>query len=121
MAELWQGVQGSLSSSLRLPGRSAERPKRRASGKGRFWIVLDVITVVGAAALVIQVIGVLPDIEPDDGFSGDAGDFLAHDGAVLVRRGADRELLAGGDIQPRPAGPEAGRRGLPELLLELVE
>src|SRR5580658_3315405 len=51
MAELWQGVQGSLSSSLRMRGRSAERPVRRASGKGRFWVVLDVITVVGSAAL----------------------------------------------------------------------
>ena len=51
MAELWQGVHGPLSSSLRMQGRSAERPVRHASSKGRFWIVLDVITVVGAAAL----------------------------------------------------------------------
>jgi exopolysaccharide biosynthesis polyprenyl glycosylphosphotransferase len=51
MAELWQGVHGSLSSSLQSGGRFAEGRGRASSSKGRFWIVLDVITVVGAAAL----------------------------------------------------------------------
>jgi exopolysaccharide biosynthesis polyprenyl glycosylphosphotransferase len=51
MAELWQGIQGSLSPSLRLPGKFAERSARHASAKGRLWVVLDVITVVGSAVL----------------------------------------------------------------------
>ena len=39
------------SSSPNWQEKSIGRPMRRASSKGRFWIVLDVITVVGAAAL----------------------------------------------------------------------
>jgi hypothetical protein len=64
---------------------------------------------------------VLPDIEADDRLALDAGDGLAHEGAVLVRGRADRELLVGRDVEPRPAGAEAGAAALRELLLELVE
>jgi len=53
MAELWQGIQGPLSST--------DRPREGASGgflrisstKGRFWVILDVITVVVSAALAV--------------------------------------------------------------------
>jgi exopolysaccharide biosynthesis polyprenyl glycosylphosphotransferase len=51
MGELWQGVHETLSSSQQSQGRIAERVERRWSSKGRFWVVLDVVTVVVSAAL----------------------------------------------------------------------
>src|SRR5690606_35077215 len=76
---------------------------------------------VRTAVLVVQVVGVLPDIEADDGLALDAGDGLAHQWAVLVGGGADRELLVRADHEPGPAGAEAGGRALAEFFLELGE
>jgi exopolysaccharide biosynthesis polyprenyl glycosylphosphotransferase len=53
MAELWQGVHGSLSSSLGSREGVAERAAGRSSIKGRFWMILDVATIVVAASLAI--------------------------------------------------------------------
>ncbi|HUD15559.1 MAG TPA: hypothetical protein VMQ56_18040, partial [Terracidiphilus sp.] len=52
-SDFWARVLASVPSSASpsWQEKSIGRPKRRASSKGRFWIVLDVITVVGAAAL----------------------------------------------------------------------
>jgi hypothetical protein len=77
--------------------------------------------VVGAAVLVVEIIGVLPDIEADDGFAFNTCDGLAHDGAVLVGGGADGELLVGSDHEPSPAGAEAGGAGLGELFFKFIE
>jgi exopolysaccharide biosynthesis polyprenyl glycosylphosphotransferase len=53
MAELWQGVHGPLSSSLRSGAGSLEGTARRSSVKGRFWMILDAVTIAGAAAVAI--------------------------------------------------------------------
>ncbi|MGD0628862.1 MAG: hypothetical protein ABR987_05890, partial [Terracidiphilus sp.] len=53
MAELWQGVQSSLPSSPRSREGSAEGILRISSAKGRFWIILDVITVLVSASLAV--------------------------------------------------------------------
>ena len=51
MAELWQGVQNSPDSSLRSQAGVAEMNARNSSGKGSYWIILDVLTIVIAAVL----------------------------------------------------------------------
>jgi len=52
-SDFWARVLASVPSSASpsWQEKSIGRTMRRASGKGRFWIVLDVITIVGAAAL----------------------------------------------------------------------
>src|SRR3954463_6911668 len=70
--------------------------------------------VVGAAVLVLEVVGVLPDVEADDG----EGAF--HDRAVLVGGRDDLDVLPALD-QPRPTGAEARRGGGGEGFLEFVE
>src|SRR5580658_8357792 len=52
-SDFWAKVLASVPSSPspNWQEKSIARPVRRASGKGRFWVVLDVITVVGSAAL----------------------------------------------------------------------
>jgi len=44
MAEPWQGVDSTSDSSARTPVGVAEMTARNSSGKGSYWIVLDVIT-----------------------------------------------------------------------------
>ena len=51
MAEPWQGVDSTSDSSARTPVGVAEMTARNSSGKGSYWIVLDVITIVAAAAI----------------------------------------------------------------------
>ena len=66
------------------------------------------------AILILQVVGVLPDIEAHHGI------LAFHQRAVLIGGGSDLELAAVVQ-QPCPAGAEArGARGV-ELLLELIE
>ena len=77
--------------------------------------------VVGTAILIIQIVSVLPHIDADDGFALEAGNRLAHEGAVLIGGRADRELLVMADDEPGPAGAETGRGGLGEVFLELGE
>jgi len=51
MAELWESAHRPLSSDLRSRDGAAEKTARNSSGNRSFWIILDVITVVGAAML----------------------------------------------------------------------
>ena len=53
MAELWQGVQGSLSSSLGSREGSGESTVGRSPIRGRFWMILDVVTILAAASFAI--------------------------------------------------------------------
>src|ERR1035441_7659840 len=66
--------------------------------------------VVGAAVLVLQVVGVLPDVVAEDGVEA------AGEGRVLVGGGDDLEFAALED-EPAPAGAELLGGGLVELLL----
>jgi exopolysaccharide biosynthesis polyprenyl glycosylphosphotransferase len=50
-SNFWERVSASASPLAPWQERLIERPVRHASSKGRFWVVLDVITVVGAATL----------------------------------------------------------------------
>src|SRR5579875_81416 len=70
--------------------------------------------VLGAAIVVLQVVGVLPYVVAQNGIEA------LHEGAVLIRRGDDLQLAAAID-QPAPAGAELLGRRLVELLLESVE
>src|SRR5580765_998012 len=70
--------------------------------------------VIGPTVLVLQVVGVFPDIDAEH-------DLLPfHQRAVLIRRAFDRELVAARD-HPGPAASEAADSRLRELLLECVE
>src|SRR5258707_7548416 len=70
--------------------------------------------VVRALVLVLQVVGVLPDVDAKD--RGQA----VHVRAVLVGVALERELAARVGGEPSPAAPELADRGLGELLLERV-
>src|ERR1035438_7753349 len=70
--------------------------------------------IVGAAVLVLQIVGVLPDVVEQDGI------VALGEGRVLVGRGDDLELAAG-EAQPAPAGAELLGGGLVEGLLEGLE
>src|ERR1039457_3634748 len=67
--------------------------------------------VVGAAVVVFQVVGVLPDVVAEDGVEA------IGEGTVLVGGGDDGEL-AGLENEPAPAGAELLGGGLVEELLE---
>ena len=76
--------------------------------------------VIGAAVLVVEVVGMFPHIESEDGLAFDAGDSFAHGGVVLVCGRTDLEFALVDD-QPDPAGAEAtGACGL-ELLFEVFD
>ena len=70
--------------------------------------------VVRPAVLILQVVGVLPYVEPEN------RRLPLHQRIVLIRRAGDGELPAIGD-QPRPAAAEAASRRLGELLFEGIE
>src|SRR6187200_3789675 len=70
--------------------------------------------VVGALVLVLQVVGVLPDVEAEQRC------LAFHQRAVLVWRARYLHAVAALD-QPRPATAEARRAGLRERLLERIE
>src|SRR6266545_503888 len=72
------------------------------------------LDVLGAAVLVLEVVGVLPDVEPEQRH------VAIHDRRVLVRKGLDRDAGPVPD-QPRPTTAEARDRSLRERLLELAE
>src|SRR4051794_30590142 len=72
------------------------------------------LEVVRALVLVLEVVGVLPDVVAQD------RRLALADRVVLVRRARDRQAAAVDD-QPRPAGAELADTGGLELLLELVE
>src|SRR5271170_5200025 len=70
--------------------------------------------VVGALVLVLEVVGVLPDVVAEDGVEA------LGEGVVLVGGGEDGELAALED-EPAPAGAELFGGGLVEGLLEGLE
>src|SRR5918993_2369815 len=70
--------------------------------------------VVGSAILIFQVVGVLPDVEAEDGV------LALHQWIVLVRSARNRQFAAVVE-QPHPAAAEASGTSLRPLLLELVE
>src|SRR5712692_4497177 len=72
------------------------------------------LDIVGPAVLILQVVGVLPDVQAHYRLAA------GHDGIVLVRGGFDDELAVL-DVQPGPARAEARGRGLRELGLEVGE
>src|SRR5580692_8481143 len=51
MEQFWQGLHAFISSSPRWAEQSAETTVRNSRGKAKFWMVLDAITIFGAAAL----------------------------------------------------------------------
>src|SRR3954469_13746442 len=72
------------------------------------------VDVVGAPVLVLQVVGVLPDVNAQQ------RGLPLRDRVVLVGRSDDRQAGAVVD-EPRPAGAELVDAGLLELGLEVVE
>src|SRR5829696_451834 len=73
--------------------------------------------VLRPPVLVLEVVGVLPHVQPYHRH------LAFHKRGVLVGGGLDRERALGGSYQPRPTAPEQGprRRRRPELLLEALE
>src|SRR5258708_2316406 len=71
--------------------------------------------VIGAAVLVLQVVGVLPHVQAHH------REFALHYGTVLVRGRDDVELARAIADQPGPAGSDACGRGRAQLLFELIE
>ena len=77
------------------------------------------LDVIGPAILVIEVVGVFPDIETEDGRAGAIDDAGTHARVVLVGCRTDAQLAVV-DAQPRPAGSEPRGTGGAERLLEFV-
>ena len=76
--------------------------------------------VVRSLVLVLEVVGVFPHIDTEDGRAFAASDGLAHDRVVLIGGGNDLELAAIDD-EPGPAAAEtADTRGF-KLRLEIRE
>src|SRR5947209_4632903 len=75
------------------------------------------LEIIGAAILVFEVVGVLPNIAAQNWFAFDSRNRFAHDRIVLVRRGHDFEFAAVGD-QPRPAAAETRHAGIFKFLFE---
>src|SRR3990170_1644218 len=70
--------------------------------------------VVGAPVLVVEVVGILPDVDAEE------RRLAVHDRCVLVRGGLGCEPRSVPD-EPRPAGAEALDAGVVDGCLELVE
>src|SRR5262245_3631258 len=69
------------------------------------------IDVVGPFVLILQVIGVLPDVDSED-----RGTAPVHERVVLVRRADDLELALARRDDPGPAAAEPAQGGLLQLL-----
>ena len=70
--------------------------------------------ILWTPGLVLQIVGVLPDVDPQD------GGFALAERAVLVRRGHDFQLALVRH-EPGPTASEEKGGGVREVLLELVE
>src|SRR3984893_1843104 len=70
--------------------------------------------VVGAPVLILEVVRVLPDVDPEHGL------LSFHQRAVLIGRAFNHQLPTLID-DPRPSAAKAAGAGLCELLLERVE
>ena len=88
-------IKGSEEENLLLGGGVARRDL------GPVDDVKEGRNVVWATVLVLQVVGVLPYVEAEDGGSGAAHAW--HEGVVLVGGRADFELAGGVDAKPCPA------------------
>src|SRR5437764_9676198 len=71
--------------------------------------------VLRPAVLVLEVVGMFPDVEAEDRRAP------LHERAVLVGRGLDAQRSAAVQGEPGPAAAEAARGRLGELVLERVE
>lgn len=75
---------------------------------------------VGAAVLVVEVVSVFPDIEPEDGFTEiGVWDDAFHERVVLVWGAGNFEFTILQD-QPCPAGAETFGRGFAKSFFESV-
>ncbi len=76
--------------------------------------------VVGTAVLIVEVVGVFPDVETEDRAIAATAEVGSHDRIVLIGGGAHGELaiLA---AKPGPARTEAGGARLGEGLFECVK
>ena len=71
--------------------------------------------VVGAAVLIVEIVGVLPDVEGEEGLE------VVKEGVVGVGFLGDDEFAVGADAEPDPAGAEEGGATVLELMLERFE
>ena len=90
----------------------------RGESAGNFGPVHDIpecTNVVGAAILVVEIVGVFPDVEAEDGSAtfGERG--------VLVWGAFDDECAISADAEPCPDAAEAGGSGFIELFPEVIE
>src|SRR3954451_19380282 len=70
--------------------------------------------IVGALVLILEVVGMLPDINAEN------RGLALHQRGVLVRGAGDAQAAIGRGDQPGPAAAEAPRTGGRDLLLEGV-
>src|SRR5690606_34599717 len=77
--------------------------------------VIEGGNVIGTPILILEVIGMLPDVEPQ------YGRVARHEGAVLVARAFNDKLFIGGYAQPGPAAAETRQGCLGKSLFELIQ
>ena len=123
-------MKGRRRSVPRLHHEDGDEGKREDSGESGFVVlrsglpgdnIPESLEVIRAAVLVVEVVGVLPDVDTNDGFALGTGDGLAHEGRVLIGGGDDLELLRGSDDEPGPATAKTSEAGGFELGLEFVK
>src|SRR5918994_3235688 len=119
----WQGVGGTFFLTPYHPRLSVQ------AGETAVVALVDGVPVNGVppsveilrtAVLVLEVVGVLPDVVAEYRKAGRLDD-PGHQGVVLVRRGDDGELAVRADNYPDPAGAEPAHAGLVELGFQCVE
>src|SRR5690606_10450572 len=71
------------------------------------------VDIIGPPVLIVQVIGVLPNVKPQNGMAITA--TSRHQGIVLVRGGTDFHFPALVDAQPGPTGTKTGCGGRRKL------
>ena len=98
--------------------------KHRLIKPHRHFLPIDDIekgrNVVRAFVLVLQVIGVFPHIEAEDG-GASLFHRAEHQRIVLIRRGADEQTFVFADTEPGPAGAEHAFGGGAEFIFKFIE
>src|SRR5471032_638257 len=92
--------------------------QRSLVATGNFFPVDDVVKSVDVfrtTVLVEQVIGMLPDVQPQN------RRIAIHEWAVLVATALDHQFFLGSYAQPRPTATETGQGSLGEGVLETLE